>query len=149
MKIAIGSDHRGVELKDKILEYLKNNKIEGINCGTNSEERADYPEIAKQVALKIQNNECDKGILICGTGIGMSIAANKFKNIRCALCYNEETAKYAKLHNNANIIAIGASQFTIEQAIQMVDIWLKSNFEGERHTKRIELISEIEKQNMK
>lgn len=149
MKIAIGSDHRGIELKSKIIDFLNNKGFECINCGTDSEESIDYPIIAEKVAKLVQNHKCDKGILICGTGIGMSITANKFKGIRCAVCYNLDTAKFAKLHNNANIIALGASQLNISDAIDMVDIWINTQFEGERHEKRINMISEIEKENMK
>lgn len=106
MKIAIGADHRGVELKKQIIEYFKEKNIDYIDFGTDVTEKVDYPKIAKKVAESVQKEECQKGILICGTGIGMAIVANKFKDIRCANCYNIETAKYAKMHNNANIIAI-------------------------------------------
>ena len=149
MKISIGSDHRGVELKKQIIEYFQKQNINYVDFGIDSVEKIDYPKIAKKVAESIQNEECQKGILICGTGIGMAIVANKFKGIRCANCYNLETAKYAKMHNNANIIAIGASQISDALAIKMIDIWLKEEFEGGRHQKRIDIILEIEKQNMK
>lgn len=149
MKIAIGSDHRGVELKTSIINMLKQKGIDCVNCGTDSEESVDYPIIAEKVANAVQRGETDSGILICGTGIGMSIVANKFKKIRCALCYNLDTAKFAKLHNNANIIALGASQLSQEDAIKIVEVWIDTEFEGKRHEKRINMISEIEKQNMK
>lgn len=148
MKIAIGSDHRGVQLKSKIINYLKNIGIEYIDCGTDSEEKTDYPLIAQKVAMEVAKSENVNGILICGTGIGMSIAANKVKGIRCAVCYNLETAKYSKLHNNANIIALGAGQLTEENAIQMVTIWIQTEFEGGRHTNRLKQIEDIEKRNM-
>lgn len=106
MKIAIGSDHRGVQLKENIINYLKELNVEYVDLGTNSEEKIDYPIIAEKVAKIVIKEKDTKGILICGTGIGMAITANKFKGIRCANCYNTETAKYSKQHNNANIIAI-------------------------------------------
>ena len=106
--IAIGSDHGGYKLKEEIKKYLEEKEIEYEDCGTFSEERADYPEIAKAVALEIQNKQCDKGILICRSGIGMSIVANKFKGIRCAKCDNEEEAKFSRMHNDSNVLALGA-----------------------------------------
>ena len=114
-----------------------------------SEERADYPNVAEAVAKTVQKNECNEGILICRSGIGMSICANKFKNIRCALCHNEETAKYAKLHNNSNILAMGADQISVNEAICILRMWLATEFEGGRHQERIDLIKEIENENMK
>lgn len=149
MKIAIGADHRGFELKEEIKKYLKNRQIEIIDFGTNSEAKADYPIIAEKVALSVKNKEVDKGILICGTGFGMSIVANKHRGIRCVSCYNEETAKLAKQHNNINILAIGAGQNTIEEAINIVRIWLETEFEGGRHENRVQMIEEIENKNMK
>ena len=136
--IAIGSDHGGYKLKEEIKRYLEEKEIEYEDCGTFSKDRADYPEIAKTVALEIQNKQCDKGILICRSGIGMSIVANKFKGIRCAKCDNEEEAKYSKMHNNSNILAL-----------DIVDIWLETEFEGGRHQERIQMIDEIETENMK
>lgn len=149
MKIAIGADHRGFKLKEEIKKYLKQSKIEIIDCGTDSEESVNYPVIASQVAKKVQNNECEKGILICGTGFGMCIVANKYKGIRSVPCHNEETAKYSKLHNNINILALGAGQTSTEEAINIVKIWLETEFEGGRHRERLDMIEKIEKENMK
>ena len=115
--IAIGSDHGGYKLKEEIKKYLEEKRIEYKDLGSMSEERVDYPNIAKEVAKCVQSKECEKGILICRSGIGMSMVANKFKGIRCALCHNEYTAKYARLHNNSNILAIGADDVTINEAI--------------------------------
>lgn len=149
MKIAIGADHRGFKLKEDIKQYLNENKIEVIDCGTNSEENTDYPNIASKVAIKVQNKECEEGILICGTGFGMCITANKYKGIRSVPCYNEETAKLSKQHNNINILALGANQTTKEEALNIVKTWLETSFEGGRHEERIKLIENIEKENMK
>ena len=147
--IALGSDHGGYKLKEEIKRYLEEKDIEYTDCGTFDEESVDYPDIAKAVALEIQDKECDKGILVCRSGIGMSIVANKFKGIRCALCHNEYTAKYSRLHNNSNILAMGADDVEINEAICILRMWIATEFEGGRHEERIKLIEEIEKENMK
>ncbi len=147
--IAIGSDHGGYSLKEEIKRYLEEQNIECEDFGSESEERVDYPDIASKVAKSIQSKESEKGILVCRSGIGMAIVANKYKGIRCALCYNEETAKNSKVHNNSNILALGADQYTKNEAIAMVRIWLASEYEGERHQYRLDLIEQIEKENMK
>lgn len=147
--IAIGSDHGGYKLKEEIKKYLKENEIEYKDLGTLNEERVDYPNIAKEVAKEVQSKRCESGILICRSGIGMSICANKFKGIRCAVCHNEYTAKYARLHNNSNILAIGADDVTTSEAICILRMWLATEFEGGRHQERIELIEKIENENMK
>ena len=113
------------------------------------EEAVDYPNIAKEVAQAVQANKCDSGILICRSGIGMSITANKFKGIRCAACHDEYTAKYAKLHNNSNILAIGADDVTTNEAICILRMWLATEYEGGRHEERLKIIEEIENKNMK
>ncbi len=147
--IAIGSDHGGYKLKEEIKKYLEEKEIEYEDCGTFSEERAEYPEIAKVVAKEIQNKECNQGILICRSGIGMSIVANKFKGIRCAKCDNEEEAKFSRMHNNSNVLALGADYINVNQAICIVRAWIATEFEGGRHEERIEMINEIENENMK
>ena len=147
--IAIGSDHGGYKLKEEIKRYLEEKEIEYEDCGTFSEDRADYPEIAKTVTLEIQNKQCDKGILICRSGIGMSIVANKFRGIRCAQCDNEEEAKYSRMHNNSNVLALGADYIEEDEAIRIARIWLSTEFEGGRHQERIQMIDEIENENMK
>lgn len=149
MKIAIGSDHRGIELKSDIINYLTSQKLEYINFGTDSDASVDYPNIVSKVAKSVQSKECEYGILICGTGLGVAITANKFKGIRAANCYNEDMAKYSKLHNNSNIITFGATQNSKEEVIEMLKIWLNTEFEGGRHEKRIKMIEEIENENMK
>ena len=147
--IAIGSDHGGYKLKEEIKKYLDEKGIEFRDFGTVSEERVDYPEIAKEVSKSVQKKEAEFGILICKTGLGMSIVANKFKGIRCAVCHNENTAKYARLHNNANILALSGQDLTVNDAICILRMWLATEFEGGRHQNRIKLIEEIEDKNMK
>lgn len=146
---AIGSDHGGYKLKEEIKKYLDEKEIKYVDCGSFSEERVDYPDIAKKVAEKVQKKECENGILICRSGIGMSIVANKFKGIRCAKCNNEQEAKFAKMHNNSNILALGADYLTVNEAICILRNWIATEFEGGRHKDRIEMIEEIEKENMK
>ena len=147
--IAIGSDHGGYKLKEEIKRYLDEKGIEFKDFGVESEERADYPEIAKDVAMAIQKKECDKGIIICRSGIGMSIVANKFKGIRCANVDNEQSAKFSRLHNDSNVLALGADYITVHDAILIVRMWIATEFEGGRHLERIKMIDEIEKNNMK
>lgn len=147
--IAIGSDHGGYRLKKEIKKFLDEKDIEYKDLGCEDEETVDYPNIAEEVAKAVQSGECNQGILICRSGIGMSICANKFKGIRCALCHNEYTAKYARLHNNSNILAMGADDLTTNEAILVLRMWLATEFEGGRHEERVKLIGEIEKRNMK
>ena len=147
--IAIGSDHGGYQLKEEIKKYFEEKDIAYKDMGCISEERVDYPNIAKEVAIQVQSKQCEKGILICRSGIGMSIVANKFKGIRCTPCHNEYTAKFAKLHNNGNVLSIGADDVTVNEAICMIRIWLATEFEGGRHEERLKIIEEIEKENMK
>ncbi len=147
--IAIGSDHGGYKLKEEIKKYLEEKEIPYKDMGCMNEERVDYPNIAKEVAKQVQSKECEKGILICRSGIGMSMVANKFKGIRCTLCHNEFTAKYSRLHNNGNVLAIGADDVTVNEAICIIRMWLATEFEGGRHNERLKIIEEIEKENMK
>lgn len=139
--IAIGSDHGGFEYKEEIIKHLKEKGYENIiDCGTYSKDSCDYPIIAKEVAKKVVSKEADKGILICGTGIGMSIAANKVKGIRAALCGDTFSARATRAHNNSNILCLGERVIGIELAFDIVDIWLKTDFEGGRHQRRIDEI---------
>lgn len=147
--IAIGCDHGGYQLKEEIKKYLGEKEIPYKDLGCMNEERVDYPNIAEQVAKEVQANNCEKGILICRSGIGMSMVANKFKGIRCTLCHDEFTAKYARLHNNGNVLAIGADAVTVNEAICILRMWLATEFEGGRHEERLKLIEKIEKENMK
>ena len=147
--IAIGADHGGYKLKEEVKRYLEEKGIEVKDFGTYSEERADYPDLAKLVSKAVQSKECEKGILICRSGYGMSMVANKFKGIRCAPCFEETAAKFSRMHNDANVLALGADYVTISQAIQIVRVWIATEFEGGRHCGRLEIIEEIEKENMK
>ena len=143
--IAIGSDHGGYKLKEEIKKYLEEREIEYTDCGTFDEERAEYPEIAQAVATEVQEGQAEKGIIICRSGIGMSIVANKFKGIRCAKCNDEEEAKFSRMHNDANILALGADYMDVNKAVRMVRTWLATQFEGGRHESRVNMIKEIEK----
>lgn len=149
MTIAIASDHRGFKIKEEIKRYLDENEINYKDFGTYSEERMDYPEVATKATKAVQSKECELGVLICGTGFGMCIAANKFKGIRCTPCYDENTAKFAKMHNNANILALGAEHLSAHDAIRILRVFLATSFEGGRHSERLKMIEEIEKENMK
>ena len=148
MKIAIGSDHAGYELKKELIEYLHNNKYEVFDEGTNSIERCDYVDFAKKVAIKVAKKEVDRGILICGTGIGMSIASNKIKGIKAALCVTEYMAKFSRLHNNSNILCLGSRTVETRENLKIVKIWLETDFEGGRHIPRINKIEDLEKENL-
>ncbi len=143
MKIAIGSDHGGYELKEFLKLYFNDQEISYDDFGTNSLESVDYPDFGKKVAQAVLTNKYDFGIVICGTGIGISIAANKVKGIRAALVYNEETARLAKEHNNANIIALGGRTTKPDDAIDIVNVFMKTIFE-ERHQKRLNKINQME-----
>lgn len=144
MKVAIGSDHAGFEMKQEIMSNLNGPGYEWIDCGTFNLDSVDYPDIAQAVAEKVLR-EAVFGVLICGTGIGISIAANKFPGIRAAACHDMHTARLAREHNNANIIALGARTTESQLALQMVEIFLKTDFLAGRHAKRVEKIINIEK----
>lgn len=144
MKIAIGSDHRGVKLKSKIKKVLKSQKIEVEDFGTNTASACDYPDFGFKVAERVGKGDFDYGILICNTGIGMSITANKVKGIRAALCINEKLTEYARRHNNANVLVIGAEFVDKELVEKIINIWLTTQFEGERHQGRLDKIKAFE-----
>ena len=147
--IALGSDHGGYKLKEEIKKYLDEIGIKYKDYGTYSEDRCEYPEYAEKVAKAVQKKECEKGILICGTGFGVSIVANKFKGIRCAKCNDEEEAKFSRMHNDSNVLALGADYMDVNKAIRIVRTWIATEFEGGRHKTRVEMIEEIENENMK
>ncbi len=142
--IAIGNDHVGFELKEAVIEVLKEHQIEYKDFGAYSSDRANYPVYGQKVALAVASGECDRGILLCGTGVGISIAANKVKGIRAVVCSEPYSAKLAKEHNNANILAMGARVVGPELAKMIVENWLTAEFQGERHAERVALISKIE-----
>ncbi|MFR9241961.1 MAG: ribose 5-phosphate isomerase B [Clostridium baratii] len=145
MKIALGSDHGGFKLKNEIISYLKENGYEIKDFGTYTTESCDYPEYAEKVAEVVANKEFDFGILVCGTGIGISMSANKVSGIRAALCSDTFSAHATREHNNANILALGERVVGPGLAIDIVKTFLNSEFEGGRHQNRIDKISEIEK----
>ncbi len=144
MKIYIGSDHAGTELKNKIIQKYQST-YEFINCSSDTSSPINYAESGIEVATKVAQDNGSLGIVICGSGIGISIAANKVKGIRCALLYNEEVAQLAKQHNNANVIAFGVRQFSDETIFKMLDKFLNATFEGGRHLDRIATIDTYEK----
>ena len=144
MKIAIGNDHVAVDMKKHIVDYLEQKGYTLVNFGTDSTERADYPLYGKAVAEAVASGECDLGILICGTGIGISLAANKVKGIRAAVCSEAYSAALTRRHNNANIIAFGARVVGIATAETIVDAFLTAEFEGGRHAARVDMITAIE-----
>lgn len=144
MKIWIGCDHAGYDRKLEVIELLKNRGLEVIDCGCDGE-RCDYPVIAKKVGEGVASNPEDKGILICGTGIGMSIAANKIKGIRAALCSEAFGTKYTRLHNDANIMCMGARTLGSGISLELVELFLDTPFEGGRHEARVNMIAELEK----
>jgi len=144
MKIGLGSDHGGFELKEYIKEYFEREGIEYVDYGTYSTESVDYPDYGKKLAEAVVSGEVDRGIAICGTGIGISIACNKVKGIRCALCSDTYSARMSVEHNNANILALGGRVLGKDLAIEIVSTWLKAKFQGGRHERRINKISSIE-----
>ena len=144
MKIAIGNDHVAVEMKKEITKYLQEKGYEVINFGTDSGERFNYPIAGEAVANAVAKKEVDYGILICGTGVGISLAANKVKGIRAVVCSEPYSARLSKQHNNTNILAFGARVVGSELAKMIVDEWLKAEFEGGRHQIRVDMITEIQ-----
>lgn len=141
MKIAIGADHAGFNLKEQLIPVLHRLNLEIVDVGTSSAESVDYPDFAHPVAKLVEQNECTFGILICGSGNGVNITANKHQSIRSALCWNAEISKLARLHNNANIIALPARYISFKEAAEMVEVFINTPFEGGRHSKRVDKIS--------
>jgi ribose 5-phosphate isomerase B len=141
MKISIGNDHAGPEYKKAIVEMLKANGYEVTNYGTDSADSVDYPDFAHPVALDVETKKADFGIIICGSGNGIAMSANKHQGIRAALCWMKEIAVLARQHNDANIISIPARYTSIPQAVEMVQTFLKTDFEGGRHQNRVDKIS--------
>ena len=141
MKVSIGCDHGGYDLKEEIKKHLIERGIEVVDVGCDRKERCDYPIYGREAALKVADKTCDKGIVICTTGIGISITANKVKGIRCALCSEPLSAKMTRLHNDANMLAMGAALIGINMAKEITETFLDTPFSGdERHQKRIDLI---------
>ena len=143
MKIAIASDHAAYNEKKELIDYLARKNILVIDLGTKSEDSVDYPVFGQRVAKSVIKKESDRGIVICGTGIGISIAANRYKGIRATLCTTIEHAKMARKHNDSNVLALGARTTDLEQLKSIVDTWLITEFEGGRHQSRIDLIDQV------
>lgn len=145
MKIAIGNDHKGYQAKLDVVKHLLSKGFEVFDEGCNSEESCDYPDYGRAVAEKVAKGSADYGVVICSSGEGISITANKVKGIRCGLAYNDETAELMRRHNDANVIGFGASFMDTKDIIRRVDIFLSTEFEGGRHSRRVEKIKELEK----
>lgn len=145
MKIAIGNDHGGVELKQHLVEYLTGKGYEVVNFGTDEPKSTDYPIYAERVAKAVLSGKCDKGVLICGTGLGISISANKIRGIRCAVCTEPVSAALARQHNDANIVALGARIIGPLMAESILDAFLTAQFEGGRHQLRVDKIMKLER----
>lgn len=142
-KIAFGADHAGFEYKDKLIKLLSEKGYECIDCGTNTSESVDYPVFAEKVCTLVASGECKFGILICGTGIGMSMAANKHHGIRAALCSDSESASLTRHHNNANVLCMGERIISFEKALEIAEIFLSSEFDGGRHSRRVEMLDSL------
>lgn len=145
MRIAVGSDHRGFQIRRRIVNQLREREYDVIDTGAETEENVDYPDIAVKVATQVATGKADRGILICGTGLGMSIAANKVPGIRAAAVHDDVTAELSRSHNDTNVLCLSADLLGERLIHHIVDIWLKTEFEGGRHARRIDKIREIEK----
>ena len=144
MKIGIGNDHTAVEYKNLISDYIKDKYgYEVINYGTDLNESCDYPIYGEKVARAVANKEVDKGIVICGTGVGISLSANKVKGIRCVVCSESFSAKLSRKHNDTNMLAFGARVIGVGTACELVDVFLNTEFEGDRHIRRVEMLDKI------
>ena len=144
MKVGIGNDHAAVEMKMEIMQYLKDKGVEVVNVGTDTKDRFDYPIAGYKVGRLVAEGKVDGGVCICGTGVGISLAANKVKGVRACACSEAYSAEMSKRHNNANVICFGARVIGIETAKQIVDAWMNAEFEGGRHADRVAMITEIE-----
>jgi ribose 5-phosphate isomerase B len=145
LKVVVGSDHAGYELKEAIKKVFKDDGIEFIDLGTlNSDDSVDYPDYAAAVARKVASGDCERGVIVCGTGVGVAIAANKVKGIRAANCNEVVTARFSRQHNDANILTIGSRIVGSEVAKEILKVWLTTDFEGGRHATRVEKIHQIE-----
>lgn len=141
MKIAIGSDHGGFEMKELVVGYLRDSGHEVVDCGSKSLESVDYPDFAEKVCAEVRSGNCQAGILACGTGIGMSIAANRYRDIRAALCHESYTARMSREHNDANVLCMGARVLGLEIALDIVRTWINTDFAGGRHQRRVDKMS--------
>ncbi len=144
MKIAIGNDHTALEMKAAIKAHLEENGYEVLDLGTNSTDSCDYPVYGEKVGRAVVDGEADLGIAICGTGVGISLAANKVKGVRACVCSEPYTAKLSRMHNDSNVLAFGARVIGVELAKMIVDEWLNASFEGGRHQRRVDMLMDIE-----
>jgi ribose 5-phosphate isomerase B len=144
MRIAIGSDHRGVQWRQRTSEFLASLGNDTVEFGGNGDEAVDYPDIAAQVAHLVANQQCDRGILFCGTGIGVAIAANKVNGIRAAVCHDRYSAEMSRRHNDANVLCLSAERIPHEEVLEIVKHWLTTDFEAGRHQRRVDKIAGIE-----
>ncbi|GIX06501.1 MAG: ribose 5-phosphate isomerase B [Candidatus Poribacteria bacterium] len=144
MRIAVGSDHAAFELKEAIEAHLKDQGHEVVDVGTHSLESTDYPSYGEAVGKLVASGQVERGIVCCGTGVGISIAANKVPGVRAAVCWNTEVARLTRLHNDANVLALAGRFIAVPHALMIVDAWLQTEFEGGRHARRVSLIAEIE-----
>jgi ribose 5-phosphate isomerase B len=149
MKICIGCDHRGIALKEWLKAFLEKEGCAIIDKGTSSEDSVDYPDFGALVSKDVSKGMCDRGVLICSTGVGMSVVANKFPHVRAALCVDVATARQSREHVDANVLVLAGSRIEDETARQIVKTWLETPFEGGRHQRRIEKIAQIEEQQFK
>jgi len=147
MRIAVGSDHRGTVMREKILKLLEKLGHETVDKGTHSRDSVDYPDIAAAVAESVSRNEVERGILICGTGLGMCIAANKFPGVRAAPCHDDLTAELSRRHNDLNVLCLSGDILGERLVDRLVEIWLKTPFEGGRHARRVAKIAQFEHRN--
>ena len=147
MKIAMGNDHTGIELKNIIKEFVEGKGYEVIDLGTNAPESCDYPVYGEKVGRAVADGEADLGIAICGTGVGISLACNKVKGIRCCVCSEPYTAKLSRMHNDSNVLAFGARVIGVEMAKMITEEWLNAKYEGGRHQRRVDQVMDIERRN--
>ena len=145
LKIAIGSDHGGLEYKNAIKDHLENKGYKVFDVGTYTKDSCHYPLFGAEVARKVSSKECDYGVVVCTSGEGISMAANKIKGVRCGIAYNEDVARLMRQHNNANVISFGQAFMSLEEVLRRVDIFLNTPFEGGRHQIRTDLIDDLEK----
>jgi len=145
MKIALGTDHAGYEYKERIKQYLLEKGHEVMDFGTDSGEKCDYPDFIYPAALAVGKGECDRAIVMGGSGNGETIVANKVRGVRCAVCWNDKGARLSRAHNDANVMSIGARMVSLEQALEMIEIWLATPFDGGRHARRVQKIAKIDR----
>jgi len=146
MQISVGSDHRGYNMKQKLVELIRELGFDVTDEGTDSTESCDYPDIAATVAGKVSQGQADRGILVCGTGIGMAITANKFPGVRAATCHDELTAEMCRRHNDVNVLCLSGDLLGESRVDDLIKVWLNTEFEGGRHARRLDKIAQIEKE---